>query len=51
MFKLLVAAALAAVGLCQYSAPATYPNSTNSSTTYTNPIVDTGADPYVQPPN
>jgi hypothetical protein len=48
MLELLVAAAFAAVGVCQYSAP---PNSTNSSTTYTNPILeDVGADPYVHEP-
>ena len=45
MFRLLIAAAVAAVGLCQYSALPADPNSTNSSTTYMNPIVDTGADP------
>jgi hypothetical protein len=41
MFKLLIAGAFAAVGVCQYSPP---PNSTNS-TTFMNPIVGAGADP------
>jgi hypothetical protein len=45
MFKLLVVAALAAVGLCQSTPPPTYGNATNSSATYMNPIVDGGADP------
>lgn len=40
MFKILLAAAIAAVGACQYQAPP------NSSTTFTNPILETvGADP------
>jgi GH43 family beta-xylosidase len=43
MLKLLVAAALAIGGLCQYSPP---PNAT-SNATFTNPIVDTGADPWM----
>jgi hypothetical protein len=43
MFKLLLAAAFAAIGVCQYSSPY---NSSNSSTTFTNPILETvGADP------
>lgn len=43
MLKLLLTAALAAVGLCYTS-----PNATNSSSTYKNPVLDTvGADPYV----
>jgi hypothetical protein len=41
MIKLLIAAALAAVGVCQYTP---LPNSTNS-TTFMNPIVGAGADP------
>jgi len=41
MFKLLIAAALAAVGASQYAMP---PNTTNS-TTFMNPIVGAGADP------
>jgi hypothetical protein len=46
MLRLLLAAAFAAIGLCQYSVAS---NSTNSSTTYTNPILDdVGADPYVR---
>lgn len=41
MFKLLLAAALAAAGVCY-----TTPNATNSTTTFTNPILNTvGADP------
>jgi hypothetical protein len=51
MLKLLLTAALAVVGACQYSALPIYGNGTNSSATYTNPILETGgADPYVQPP-
>jgi hypothetical protein len=43
MLKSLLVAALAAVGVC-YSAP----NATNASSTFTNPILNTGgADPYV----
>ncbi|RYO18030.1 hypothetical protein AA0111_g10938 [Alternaria arborescens] len=44
MFKLLIAAALAAVGVSQYSPPPSFGNMTNSST-FMNPIVPTGADP------
>jgi hypothetical protein len=41
MLRLLLTAALAAVGVCYTS-----PNATNSSSTYTNPILNTvGADP------
>ncbi|CAN9329757.1 unnamed protein product [Alternaria alternata] len=46
MFKLLIAAALAAVGVSQYSPPPSFGNMTNSST-FTNPIVPTGADPWM----
>ncbi|KAJ4341152.1 hypothetical protein N0V87_001890 [Didymella glomerata] len=42
MLRLLLTAALAAVGVCYTS-----PNATNSSSTYTNPILNTvGADPW-----
>jgi GH43 family beta-xylosidase len=45
MFKFLLTAALSAVGFCQYSALG---NWTNSSATFTNPILQTGgADPWV----
>jgi hypothetical protein len=43
MLRLLLTASLAALGVCY-----TTPNATNSSTTFTNPVLDTvGADPYV----
>ncbi|KAF1930239.1 glycoside hydrolase family 43 protein [Didymella exigua CBS 183.55] len=43
MLKLLMKAALAAVGVCY-----TTPTATNSSSTFTNPVLDTvGADPWV----
>jgi hypothetical protein len=44
MFKVLLTAALAAVGASQYTPPPSFGNMTNS-TTFMNPIVGTGADP------
>lgn len=44
MLKLLLLAAFAAIGICQGYAP---PSNTTAPATFTNPIVDAGADPWM----